>query len=182
MKNRVTEALREIIPLQAAAEFTQAMMELGATVCLPNGAPLCAQCPAAAFCEAHRTGRTDRLPVKKAAKARRVEQRDVFLCFHRNKVALRRRPPGGLLAGLWEFPNELAPAQSPLVGSVCRKGSGKHIFSHVEWHITIHLLRADSDDLPEGWVWADRTELETVYAIPNAFDCCRAVIEDILTY
>ena len=182
MKHKVAEELSQIIPLKTPGDFNQALMELGATVCLPNGAPQCTKCPAAPFCVAHQTDRTAQLPVKKAAKARRVEQRDVFLCFYRNKVALRRRPPRGLLAGLWEFPNELAPAQSPLAGTVRRKGIGKHIFSHVEWHMTVHTVRVDSDDLPEGWVWADRKELETVYAIPNAFDCCRAVIEDILTY
>ena len=182
MKHKVAEELKKIIPLKTPGDFNQALMELGATVCLPNGAPQCAKCPAASFCVAHQTDRTAQLPVKKAAKARRVEQRDVFLCIYNNKVAIHRRPPRGLLAGLWEFPNELAPAPCPLAGTVRRKGVGKHIFSHVEWHMTVHLLRADSDDLPEGWVWADRKELETVYAIPNAFDCCRAVIEEILTY
>ena len=182
MKHKVAEELKKIIPLKTPGDFNQALMELGATVCLPNGAPQCAKCPAASFCVAHQTDHTAQLPVKKAAKARRVEQRDVFLCIYNNKVAIHRRPPRGLLAGLWEFPNELAPAPCPLEGTLRRKGVGKHIFSHVEWHMTVHLLRADSDDLPEGWVWADRKELETVYAIPNAFDCCRAVIEDILTY
>jgi len=182
MKRKVAEELSQIIPLKTPGDFNQALMELGATVCLPNGAPLCAQCPAASFCMAHQTDRTAQLPVKKAPKARRVEQRDVFLCFYRNKVALRRRPERGLLAGLWEFPNELAPAQSPLAGTVRRKGIGKHIFSHVEWHMTVHTVRADSDDLPEGWVWADRRELDHIYAIPNAFDCCRAAVEEVLTY
>ena len=182
MKHKVAEELKQIIPLKAPGEFNQSLMELGATVCLPNGAPQCKHCPAAPFCTAYQTDRTAQLPVKKAAKARRVEHRDVFLCFYNNKVALRHRPPRGLLAGLWEFPNEFSPAECPVAGVRRRKGAGKHIFSHVEWHMTVHLLRADSDQLPEGWVWADRRELETFYAIPNAFDCCRPVIEDILTY
>ena len=177
MKQKVADALRQIIPVKAPGDFTQAMMELGATVCLPNGAPLCGQCPAASFCAAHRTERTHELPVKKAPKERRVEQRDVFLCLFDNKVALRRRPSRGLLAGLWEFPNELSPAQPPLKGDCLPSGIGKHIFSHVEWHMTVHLLRADSDALPEGWVWADRDELERLYAVPNAFSCCRAILE-----
>ena len=182
MKHKVADQLRRIIPVKAPGDFTQALMELGATVCLPNGAPLCETCPAAAFCVAHRTDRTDQLPVRKAAKARRVEQRDVYLCFYDNKVALRRRPSRGLLAGLWEFPNELTPSQPPLESIPHRKGTGKHIFSHVEWHMTVHTLRADCDDLPEGWVWADRRELETVYAIPNAFDCCRPLLEQELPH
>ncbi len=182
MKRRVTDALRQIIPLKAPGDFTQAMMELGATVCLPNGAPLCAQCPAASFCEAHRTDRTAQLPVKKAPKERRVEQRDVFLCCHGGKVALRRRPAKGLLAGLWEFPNELSPTPCPLEGKLHRAGTGKHIFSHVEWHMTVYTLHTEHGSLPEGWVWANRRELEHVYAIPNAFDCCRPLLENELPH
>ena len=101
MKHKVAEELKKIIPLKTPGDFNQALMELGATVCLPNGAPQCAKCPAASFCVAHQTDRTAQLPVKKAAKARRVEQRDVFLCIYNNKVAIHRRPPRGLLAGLW---------------------------------------------------------------------------------
>ena len=177
MKRRVTDALREIIPVKAPGDFNQALMELGATVCLPNGAPLCAQCPAAPFCAAHKTDRTAQLPVKKAAKARRVEQREVFLCLFGGKVALRRRPERGLLAGLWEFPNDLSPTPPPLEGVCRREGTGKHIFSHVEWHMTIHVLHAQDDALPDGWVWADRKELEQVYAIPNAFSCCQPILD-----
>ena len=108
MKKKVTQALEEIIPLDAPGDFNQAMMELGATVCLPNGAPLCERCPAAAFCRAFQEGRTGELPVKAAKKARRLEARTVYLFFYENHVALRRRPDKGLLAGLWEYPNELA--------------------------------------------------------------------------
>lgn len=182
MKRKVADQLRQIIPVKAPGDFTQAMMELGATVCLPNGAPLCETCPAAPFCEAHRTDRTAQLPVKKAPKARRVEQRDVFLCFYDGKVAIRRRPERGLLAGLWEFPNELSPSQYPLEGAGRRAGTGKHIFSHVEWHMTLYTLRADGDVLPEDWVWADRKELETIYAIPNAFSCCFPTLNEYLPH
>jgi len=123
MKKRVSAALEEIIPLQAAGEFTQAMMELGATVCLPNGAPLCAQCPAREFCVARREERTAQLPVKAPKKARRTEERTVWLIFHRGKVALRRRPEKGLLAGLWEFPNEVGDALPPSGGSLWRSSA-----------------------------------------------------------
>ena len=108
-KRHFTAALQEIIPLDFPGQFNQAMMDLGAMVCLPNGAPLCQQCPAEAFCQARKQGRTKDLPVRPAKKPRRVEERVVFLLFRGGKVALRRRPGKGLLAGLWEYPNELAP-------------------------------------------------------------------------
>ena len=185
MKKKVTAALAELIPVDAPGDFNQAMMELGATVCLPNGAPLCDHCPAASFCRAHLEDRTSELPVKAAKKARRVEERTVWLVFHGDKVALRRRPGRGLLAGLWEYPNELADGtdwlrQWGISGSAQRGGTGKHIFSHIEWHMTAQILEAEGDALPEGWVWADRAELREVYAVPNAFQAFSHLVEERL--
>ncbi|MGE4276161.1 MAG: A/G-specific adenine glycosylase [Lawsonibacter sp.] len=175
MKRKVTQALARIIPLDAPGDFNQAMMELGATVCLPNGAPLCQQCPAADFCRAYQEGRTNELPVKAAKKARRIETRTVYLLFHGDSVALRRRPDKGLLAGLWEYPNELTDGTNwPQVWGVIpqameKAGTGKHIFSHIEWHMTALSSELESPQLPENWVWADLADLRSVYAIPNAF-------------
>jgi len=185
-KKKVAAALARVIPVDAPGQFNQAMMELGATVCLPNGAPLCDKCPAAGFCRAFLEGRTDQLPVKAAKKARRVEPRTVYLFFHENRVALRRRPDKGLLAGLWEYPNELVDETDSLVQwglaplSRQRVGSGKHIFSHIEWHMNAVACELDTPDLPEGWVWADRTELRDVYAIPSAFQSFSAPVADRL--
>ena len=175
MKKRVTQALAQIIPLDAPGDFNQAMMELGATVCLPNGAPLCEKCPAASFCRAFQEGRTAELPVKAAKKARRVETRTVYLLFRQNRVALRQRPDRGLLAGLWEYPNELAdgtdwPAQwglSPV--SLKKAGTAKHIFTHIEWNMTALAGELTHEELPDGWAWASRADLRDTYAVPNAF-------------
>lgn len=85
-KRHFTAALQEIIPLDFPGQFNQAMMDLGAMVCLPNGAPLCQQCPAEAFCQARKQGRTKDLPVRPAKKPRRVEERVVFLLFRGGKI------------------------------------------------------------------------------------------------
>ncbi|MEH2940011.1 A/G-specific adenine glycosylase [Lawsonibacter sp. JLR.KK007] len=186
MKKKVTQALAEVIPLEAPGDFNQAMMELGATVCLPNGAPLCERCPAAGFCRAFQEGRTGELPVKAAKKARRVEMRIVYLLFYRDCVALRRRPDRGLLAGLWEYPNELDGGTDWLAQwglsapPLTKVGTGKHIFSHVEWHMTALAGELDRPDLPDGWVWADRTALRDVYAVPNAFQSFARLVADRL--
>ena len=180
MKKKVTAELREVIPTRAPGDFNQALMELGALVCLPNGAPLCEKCPAAAFCAAFRTGCTDKLPVKAPRKTRRVEQRDVFLIFYEKRAALRRRPPRGLLAGLWEFPCEPAPASCPVRGMEYGSHTGRHIFTHVEWHMTGRVILAMDGDLPEGWVWADKKELARTYAVPNAFSDFAHIVERYL--
>ncbi|MDE6259974.1 MAG: A/G-specific adenine glycosylase [Oscillospiraceae bacterium] len=175
MKEKVTQALEAVIPVSAAGAFNQALMELGATVCLPRGAPLCDRCPAKGFCAALAQNRIGELPVKAPKKPRRVEERTVWLIFHADRVALRRRPTRGLLAGLWEFPNE--PGVGPLPGAWGIEaltqeyaGQAKHIFTHIEWHMALRAVEAASDELPDRWVWADRMELEQKYAVPNAFD------------
>ena len=185
-KDRIRQELAKIIPVRQASHFNQAMMELGATVCLPNGAPLCDQCPAKEFCRARLEERISTLPVKAPKKERRVEERVVFLIFHGRRVALRQRPKKGLLAGLWEFPNEPAPAGDALskweikVQDMCLAGTGKHIFTHIEWRMTAQLVRAETDALPEGWVWADRSGLERQYTVPNAFRAFEQAVKERL--
>lgn len=179
-KKRYTQALAEVIPVNAPGDFNQAMMELGATVCLPNGAPLCDRCPAKEFCRAHLEGKTGVLPIKAPKKPRKIEQRMVFLLFYENKVALRRREEKGLLAGLWEFPNVLGeelPAEWIADNEVTTVAVGRHIFTHIEWHMTAVRARTDSPQLPDGWVWADKYELKHQYAVPNAFRFVEEAVE-----
>ena len=186
VKERARRLLLEVIPARRPGDFNQALMELGATVCLPNGAPLCDQCPCAGLCRARAEDQTGELPVKAAKKARRVEDRTVWLLFRQGRVALRRRPARGLLAGLWEYPNELSQRQDPLadwhITPLCREpaGAGKHIFTHIEWHMRALAVDAAGPELPEGWVWAGRRELEQVYAVPNAFQSFRPAVEQRL--
>ena len=184
-RRRIAGALRAVIPLHAPGAFTQAMMELGATVCLPNGAPLCERCPAAPFCAARREGRTADFPVKAAKKPRRVEERTVWLIFYDGQVALRRRGERGLLAGLWEYPNELSAALPEGWGIVpladAYGGRAKHIFTHIEWHMTARIIRAASPALPGGWVWAGRDALRDVYPVPSAFSGLARLVEEQLS-
>lgn len=186
VKKKLTAQLREILPLEFPGRFNQAMMDLGATVCLPNGTPLCRQCPAAEFCTAHALGKETDLPARGEKKPRRVEERTVFLIFREGKVALRRRPEKGLLARLWELPNALSPAAYALeewgIAAEEKKPGieGKHIFTHVEWRMTSVLVRTGQETLPPGWVWADRAELERDYAVPSAFAAFRPVWEEFL--
>ena len=183
-KKRMGQALQEIIPTAMPGAFNQAMMELGATVCLPNGAPLCDRCPAAGFCAALAQDKIDVLPVKAPKKARRVEERTVYLIFHEGRVALRRRPEKGLLAGLWEYPNEPAEKTGILESwgivpaSQRWGGTGKHIFTHIEWHMTARLVQAETEELPEGWVWAGGSDLRQIYAVPNAFQSFAPLVEE----
>lgn len=169
-KRDMAAALESVMPARFPGEFNQALMELGTTVCLPNGAPLCDRCPLRDLCRAHREDRTAQLPVKPPKPPRRIEERQVYLLFHRGRVALCRRPKHGLLAGLWEFPNTLAGQSLPLaLPELELVGTARHIFTHIEWHMTAYAAVLPHPGLPPGWVWADREELAERYPIPNAF-------------
>ncbi len=167
-----------IVPADAPGAFNQALMELGATVCVPNGAPRCGSCPLMHLCEGYHLGTAAGLPVKAAKKPRRIEPRTVFLLRCGGKAALRRRPPKGLLGGLWELPSadgELSPAQAGALlaewglqtGQLLSLRPAKHIFSHVEWHMTGYY--ADCAAPAEGFAWAAPEQLREEYALPSAF-------------
>ena len=181
VKKRVKTALEAVYPQKAPGAFTQALMELGATVCVPNGAPKCADCPLNGHCRAHLEGKTALFPVKAQKKQRKTEQRTVFLLRCGEKLALEKRPSRGLLAGLWEYPNELGdkmPEEWGIKPVSDEFGcTAKHIFTHIEWHLTARIVCTETDIIPGGWVWADRNELKHRYAIPNAFDGVAHLIE-----
>lgn len=179
-KRSVTQALETVIPLKAPGDFNQALMELGATVCLPSGAPLCEKCPLRDLCQAYRRDLTASLPVKAPKKPRRVEERDVYLIFRDGKAALRQRPERGLLAGLWEYPNELSPSAPPVPGRADFALTAKHIFTHIEWHMTAYTVEAETEALPAGWVWADKGALAEQYSVPSAFQSFEHIVQQHL--
>ena len=180
VKRRMGETVRAMLPEDTPGDFNQALMELGETVCLPNTSPLCGRCPLAPWCKGRETGDPARLPVRRPKKERRVEERTVLIVIAKERVLLRRRPPQGLLAGLWELPaveGWITPeAAAAVVGgwggrptSAELVGSGKHLFSHVEWRMRGVLMRTPAFALPERSVWADARELREEAALPSAF-------------
>ena len=164
-KKLFAERLRRVYP-QASGEFCQALMELGALVCLPNGAPLCTGCPWEGICLAHATGREAQFPVRAEKRARKIEQLNVFVLEHEGKFALEQRPAQGLLAGLWQFPLR-AGGDPAALGEVIAQRRAKHIFTHIEWHMTGYLIRAAA--CGDDFVWAEAAQIKAHYALPAAF-------------
>lgn len=185
VKRDFASRLKEIYPRQQPGDFTQALMELGAMVCVPNGAPLCGLCPLSHCCLAHQHGTEGKLPVKAAKKARRVEQKTVFLLRCGEKAALAKRADSGLLAGLWEFPNvegHLSPEEAgrflykkgAALLEIKRLKKAKHIFTHVEWVMEGYsaLLQEETP----GLIWVSREEMAAGYPLPNAFKAFQTVL------
>jgi A/G-specific adenine glycosylase len=182
VKKELVKELTAAMPEDRPGDFNQALMELGATVCLPNGRPLCEKCPVMHLCRAFRQDIMTELPVRPGKKERRVEERTILLLDYQDRFALHKRPDKGLLAGLWEFPGLDTQLTIPevreklsdwdiCISSLEALGKAKHIFSHVEWHMLgYHIrLKALPTGLSEEYQWADRQELQEVYALPNAF-------------
>ncbi|MGM9626131.1 MAG: NUDIX domain-containing protein, partial [Eubacteriales bacterium] len=174
-----------------ASAFTQTLMELGATVCGPAGAPHCDACPLAEECLAHREKRETDFPVRTPKRPRTIVDKTVLILRRKNAYAIRRRPENGLLAGLWEFPSEDRVMTDPEVRQwlgargfrvACMEPTvyAKHIFTHIEWHMNgfYCVLEEDGCASDGGFVWAEKQELAAVYALPSAF---RAFLKRIET-
>ena len=176
-KKRFRGFMSSSIDRDQPGKWNQAMMDLGATVCLPNGAPLCEACPGRGFCAAYREGLTDVLPVRAEKRKRRAEERTVFLLVKQGKIAVRQRPESGLLAKLTEFPNvlgnldegaaHLTLAQWGLdARSITPCCTAKHVFTHIEWQMKGYAAEVAGDCACFRWV--DRAELDAL-TIPTAF-------------
>lgn len=185
-KSRVEEELAAVIPGDRPGDFNQALMELGAMVCIPNGEPKCRECPWYDFCEARITNTTSEFPKKKSKKARTIEEKTVLVIKDEDKAAFHRRPDKGLLAGMYEFPMlegrrtkeevlEYLKEINLKVLHIQPIGEAKHIFSHKEWHMTGYAIRVDElergDSKGTGvdWLFIDRKEAREKYPIPSAY-------------
>ncbi len=197
-KRTLTAAVTAVQPATDAAEFNQAMIELGATVCLPNGVPKCAECPLRDRCMAHSEGLETVLPVRRASAPRKIEEKTVLILREGDRVALRRRPAAGLLAGLFEPPclagklsleavRELLTAQGITPLYLTPLEESKHIFTHLEWHMTgfevilpegalqaaAKIPQDGGENLLDGSFLAPREEIDDAYAVPTAYRAYR---------
>lgn len=187
-KEKIRVLLMPIIPKRVDL-FNQALMELGALICLPNGEPNCSACPVQSSCFAFQHQKTDELPVKSKKEKRRVEERTVLFITDKKNIVLNKREDKGLLAGLYEFPNVLGHLSEieqleqlgPLRDHVIRMeflGETKHIFSHIEWHMYHYILFLDNLPKEDERLWVSRFDLDSKYAIPTAFSKGRRLYEE----
>ncbi len=177
VKKQVSKALKEIYPVEAGS-FTQALMELGATICGPNRKPDCEACPCKDLCLAYQCGTAESLPVKLPKRGRRVEDMTVFVLSCDGKYALQKRPDNGLLAGLWQFPNvpgKLSAQQamdeiarmSLMPRDILMQLERTHIFTHVQWNmlgVYAHVASCCGD-----YAWFTPEQINGEAALPTAF-------------
>ena len=176
-KKAVTAALEAVYPAEAG-EFTQALMELGATLCGPNWVPRCEECPCCGLCGGALHGTAQKYPVKRPKKEKRVEEKTVFILSCDGRFALEKRPNSGLLAGLWQFPNVPGKLETAQVletvqkmglrpREITKQIERKHIFTHIRWEMRgVYLEVAEESD---GFVWLTAEQIRTDAALPTAF-------------
>lgn len=203
VKKKIREELRGLYDANDGTFglLNQAFMDLGAGVCLAGSAPKCDICPISSYCRCFELGLQSELPVRVKKQKRRIEKRTVLLIRRDETYAIRKRPDSGLLSGLYEFPNEtgelssddaLGKAESmglmPL--RIKKLSAAKHIFSHVEWHMTGFEILVAPSEFPEDdgvqdagdlshtkenvkenpLIFATPEMIESKYPVPSAFE------------
>lgn len=159
-KKETEEKLLAVMPAERAGDFNQAMMELGATVCLPNGMPKCGACPWRELCEARKQNKISEIPFKAKKKPRSVEQKTVLLLRDGDRTLIRKRGRQGLLAGMYEFPMfDGWLSQEEISERVAQLGfqalyvkqleDAVHIFTHKEWHMKGYLIKVAESGFSE---------------------------------
>lgn len=176
-KTKYEKFLKPYMPVQAGT-FNQSMMELGATICIPNGLPRCNICPVASFCQAYQKGLLKDLPVKRKKTKRRKIRKTVFLYSYHNEIAIQKRPDQGLLASLYEFFNidvfmTLEDVEKYLeihkisYESINYLGTYQHIFTHLEWEMVCYHINLEKRI--NSYIWVTKEQLVTIYSLPTAF-------------
>lgn len=188
-KTEIRDALLPLMPQTRSGDFNQALMELGATVCVPNGAPRCMECPWKEMCLALKEGKWQEYPKKSAKKPRKTEQKTVLIIGDGERLLLHKRPSKGLLAGMYELPSIEGCADEEAIIAKVREigfsplriqqiGTAKHIFTHKEWHMTGYRILTETMDfaaetdhaaLKSGYIMVTKEETENAYPIPSAF-------------
>ncbi len=178
MKKEIGSNLAEVYPKNQCGNFTQSLMELGATICLPNGTPLCYQCPAMDICMANINDTQSFLPVRKEKKVRKTRELTLFVFISKGRIALQKRKEKGVLEGMWQLPNidgileksEVLFQVEKLSGLECKiekMKKAQHIFTHIKWEMVCYYISCA--DTFGSYVWADSEALEKEYSIPTAF-------------
>lgn len=194
VKKSIEEELKSVIPQDRPGDFNQALMELGAMVCIPNGNPKCEVCPWQELCQARIQDRIAEFPRKTPKKARKIEKKTVLVILDEHYVALHKREDRGLLAGMYEFPMLDGHLSEEKVLSFLRQAGmsplriqklepSKHIFTHKEWNMVGYQVRVDElmkadlagagreqeEERSTDYIFIDPAETKSRYPIPSAF-------------
>lgn len=179
-----------LVPAQRPGDFNQAVMDLGATICVP-GTPACEKCPLQSVCDAFAAGDAEDLPVLPRKNPPKVLDYAVCLIFSGDRVLMRQRTEA-MLRGLWVFPmteGNCTLRQIPstvkkltrlIVSQVAAAGEAKHVFTHQIWQMKLYTMHAPEDaQAPAGYRFVPAEELDSL-AIPTAVKAALKVVREKL--
>lgn len=172
IKKEIKEHVKSILPTTRNGDFNQALMEIGAKICLPNGAPLCEICPLKDYCQSYKHQSTHLIPKKRKKKQVPSENKTVLVIEYCDKFMIEQRPAKGLLASMFQFPildgeydidqvKELY--QTNNVSSIV---SAKHVFTHKVWQMKGYHIKLDE---PIDGLFVSLYDILENYSIPSAF-------------
>ncbi len=176
IRRKVRNELQKIMP-EEAGDFNQALMELGETICLPNGIPKCSECPLKNFCKSYQNDTYLELPIKNKKKDKKEEKYTILLFYYKSQFVLEKRKESGLLQNLWQFPNIQGHLTKKQLENYLKENKIKflkvkksvsytHIFTHKRWNMISYMVELDKNDYNMNW-----NDLKTLKerAIPTAF-------------
>ena len=176
IRRKVRNELQKIMP-EEAGDFNQALMELGETICLPNGIPKCSECPLKNFCKSYQNDTYLELPIKNKKKDKKEEKYTILLFYYKSQFVLEKRKESGLLQNLWQFPNIQGHLTKKQLENYLKENKIKflkvkksvsytHIFTHKRWNMISYMVELDKNDYNMNW-----NNLKTLKekAIPTAF-------------
>lgn len=174
------QALMEQDLAQDMGIMNQALMDLGASICLPNGNPRCNICPLQHVCKAYACGKQNTLPIRIKKQRRKQEKYSVLVYECKGQFLLHKREDKGLLAGLYEFVLVDTHKTKKDFDQAISLGRYKHIFSHKEWNMKGFLIQCDTCFEKEGYFWCSKQDIENKYSIPSAFQYYKNKVFEIL--
>lgn len=184
VKRRIAQEAAALVPQSRPGDFNQAMMDLGATICVP-GTPSCERCPVSALCDAYREGDAEDIPELPRKNPPRVIDYDLCLIFNGDRVLMRQRTET-MLQGLWVYPmveDHHTPKQLPAlvkrkiglpVTDIQTAGEAKHIFTHQVWQMKLYIMHTTAE-APAGWRFVTMDEMQQL-TIPTAVKKAKEVV------
>ena len=184
-KKKIKEFVETLLP-NRVGDFNQGLMEIGATVCLPNGQPHCALCPFNTYCKAYLNQTTKEIPEKRSKKKRPIKSKTVLVIKYKNKYAIEKRSNQGLLASMYQFPmidghlllEDVEKLGLGTIENIQDLGISNHKFTHLEWNMRGYLVVLQKDYT--SYQYETAQSIEENYTVPSAFKAYKKLIKDDL--
>lgn len=181
IKKKIKEYVETLLPTRVG-DFNQGLMEIGATVCVPNGQPLCALCPFNTYCKAYLNSTTKDIPQKRTKKKLPIQLKTVLVIKYNGKYAIEKRNDKGLLASMYQFPMfdgylSIKDVMMFNLGKIEKNtdlGKTTHKFTHLVWNMQGYEIELSENNT--SYHYESYENISKNYTIPSAFKVYKKLI------